>query len=177
MKKLFLLILPVCLLMVSGCSSIRLKGTYPGSHFSTETDLGYEEVWNKVIDYFAMNGIPISVIDKNSGLIVSSNVDFVNTCTREVDGKPLDADAYVVIPTVRGGFGNILTPNSSSWDILGQWNVRIKDNNGKTSVSINMVKLDCIHRTRSLYGGSTEEKIPVKSTGVFENRLLQYFTE
>lgn len=174
-----LLVLVVFSFMVSSCgSTIRLKGSYPDSHFSKETDLQYEEVWTRVIDFFAMAGIPITTIDKSSGLIVASRVSFLNSYTREVNGAPLDPEAYVVIPTVRGMFGNRLEPNAAitgDWEMVGDWNVRIKANGSKTIVNVNMVNVECFYRTSGLSGNTT--KIPIKSTGVFENSLLKYLTE
>lgn len=157
---------------------MRLTGEYPDAHFSKETDLSYEDVWSRVIDYFAIAGIPISTIDKSSGLIVASKVSFVNNYTREVHGKPLDEKAYVVIPTVRGGFGNILEPSAAltgDWEMCGDWNVRVKHSNNKTIVIVNMINLYCFYRVYGLMGSTTQ--IPIKSTGVFEQSLLNYLTE
>lgn len=179
MRKIYVLSsLVIFLLLIGGCAPLRLTGEYPDTHFSKETDLSYEEVWERVIDYFAIAGIPISTIDKSSGLIVSSKVSFVNNYTREVNGKPLDENAYVVIPTVRGGFGNILEPKAAltgDWEMIGDWNVRIKSINNKTIVSVNMINLYCFYRVRGLMGNTT--KIPIQSTGVFERSLLNYLTE
>lgn len=165
--------------IVASCGApLRLKGVYPGSHFSQETELNYEEVWTRVIDFFSMAGIPITTIDKSSGLIVASRVSFLSSYTREVNGTPLDPDAYVVIPTVRGMFGNRLEPNAritGDWEMTGDWNIRIKANGDKTTVNVNMVNLECFYRTSGLAGSTT--KIPIKSTGVFENELLKYLTE
>lgn len=57
--------------------------------------------------------MPITTIDKSSGIIVASNISFVNNYSREDrDGKLINPSAYVVISTVRGGFGNILEPDA-----------------------------------------------------------------
>lgn len=165
-------------LLIGSCAPLRLTGEYPDTHFSKETDLSYEEVWVRVIDYFAIAGIPISTIDKASGLIVSSKVSFVNNYTREVHGKPQNEKAYVVIPTVRGGFGNILEPRAAltgDWEMFGDWNVRIKNSNNKTMVSVNMLNLYCFYRVTGIIGSTTQ--IPIKSTGVFEQSLLNYLTQ
>lgn len=171
MKKNFVLLLLTSLILTS-CATLKLKGEYPdSSHFSKETNMNYEEVWAKVIDYFSITGMPITTIDKTSGLICS-RVSFINSYTREVKGKPLDKNAYVVIPTVRSYLGNILEPKAKltgAWEMTGFWNVRIKTNGDKTIVNINMTDLHCTYNNTS--------RIPIKSTGIFEKSLLQYLTK
>lgn len=160
----------------SSCSTLQLKGAYPESQHYTETSLSQEEVWTNIIDFFATTGVPITTIDKSSGLIVSSKVSFLNNYTREKDGKPMNPKAYVVIPTVRGGFGNILEPTSKitgNWSMVGDWNVRIKSTNGKTQIYVNLMNMDCYYSTSGLYGNTT--KIPIKSTGVFEKEMIKQF--
>ena len=60
MKKLLLMLLPF--LLLSSCMTMKstpshLVGVYNVTT-SIETDKPFDEVWNKVIDYFATNGIP-----------------------------------------------------------------------------------------------------------------------
>ncbi len=167
-------------LLLSSCSSIKLVGTYPTNNHFAETDLSVEQVWTRVIDYFAMSGISIKLIDKASGLIVSEETSFVDYYTREEDGKPIDPNAYVVIPTVRGGFGNILEPRAAitgEWKMLGSWNVRVKPNGDKTLVNINMTNLSCYYLQPSMWGASNATAIPIASTGVWENEFLKYLTK
>lgn len=179
MKKFFGLML-LCATMVGfvSCAPIKLTGTYPStSHFAYSNN-SFEQVWSKVIDYFAINGIPITTIDKSSGIIVSSKMSFLNSYTREVQGQPLDPNAFVVIPTVRGGFGNILEPTAAitgDWTMVGDWNVRIRESDGKVMVNVNLMNLDCYYTTSGLYGSNS--KIPIKSTGKFEKGLLEYLVE
>lgn len=175
MKKSFILLcLPFILL---GCAP-KLVGAYPDGYFVKETTLSYEEVWTRVIDYFAISGIPIETIDKSSGLIVSSNVSFLPYYTREKSGSPINPNAYVVIPTVRGGYGNIIEPTSrisGDWSMSGRWNVRIKTKDNKTIVNVNSNNMTCVYRVKGLLG--SPQIIPIKSTGVFEKSLLNYLTE
>lgn len=176
MKKILTVLFAASLLV--SCSTLKLTGTYPSTNHFGYSDNTYEQVWAKVIDYFAIAGIPITTIDKSSGIIVSSKMSFLNSYTREVEGVPLNPNAYVVIPTVRGGFGNILEPaaaiRGNNWTMVGDWNVRIRENEGRIMVNVNLMNLDCYY-TSGLYGSTT--KIPIKSTGKFERELLDYLTE
>lgn len=171
MKKLLLLV-PILFSLYSCGSSLKLKGDYPDiNSYFTETTDSYDQVWDRIIDFFAISGVPISNIDKESGLIVSSKFSFINNYTREVGGKPLNPDAYVVIPTVRGAlFFNILEPTAvitGSWIMEGDFNVRIKKIKGDlTSINVNLVNLICIYNW---------DRIPMKSTGIFEKSLIELF--
>lgn len=156
-------------LMLHSCITLKLDGAYQSGSSYSKTNLSKEEVWNNVIDFFAVNGISITTIDKSSGLIVASKTSFRNNFTREKNDKPLDSNAYVVIPSVRVGFGGWYVPD----EIVGDWNIRIKENetDGKTMVNINLVNLSCSPRI-----GGTTNNVPVRSTGVFEKKILDIVT-
>ena len=176
MKKILIVLFAASLLV--SCSTLKLTGTYPSTNHFGYSDKSYEQVWAKVIDYFAIAGIPITTIDKSSGIIVSSKMSFLNSYTREVKGVPLNPNAYVVIPTVRGGFGKILEPTTTAitgdWTMVGDWNVRIRESEGKIMVNVNLMNLDCYYTISGFYGSIT--KVPIKSTGKFERELLDYLT-
>ncbi len=176
-KKIELMLLCATVVMLSSCASSRLTGTYPSTNHFAETKNSFETVWSRIIDYFAIEGIPISVVDKSSGLIVASKTSFLNSYTREVKGKPLNPGAYVVIPTIKGGFGNVLEPNAKikaglSWEMLGDWNVRVKETDGNTIVNVNLINLVCFYIDQ--HGKKTV--VPIESTGKFEKGLLDYLT-
>jgi hypothetical protein len=73
MRKKNLIIL---LLFFSSCIATKLKyapfkGEYPPTPYIITSELPKEKVWDKIIDFFAQNGLSIKVIDRSSGLIVS----------------------------------------------------------------------------------------------------------
>ena len=176
MKK-KLLGLGLIVILFSSCSvGYKLTGNYPITGQSALVDKSFEEVWSKTIDYFAQNGVPISTIDKSSGLIISSKMGLTNSYSREHNGELLNPKAYVVIPTVRGGFGNVLEPTAAitgSWDMIGDFNVRIKTaDSNKTSVSVNLLNLNCFYSA-----GRSTIKIPISSTGVFEKEMIEYLSK
>lgn len=53
-----------------------LRGQYKVEN-TIETTLSYEDVWNKVINFFASNNIAISTIDKSSGIVAANDVVFL----------------------------------------------------------------------------------------------------
>lgn len=56
--------------------------------------------------------------------------------------------------------------------MVGDWNIRVKERDGKTVINLNLVNLDCYYLTS--YGMT---KVPIRSTGVFEQGLLKYLSE
>lgn len=169
--------LAVASLLLTSCgTSYKIIGAYSDGNEFGETSLSYEEVWSKIIDYFAVSGIPITNIDKTSGIIISNNVSFENYYTREdKKGNLVNPNAFVVIPTIKGGFGNILEPNAKltgEWEMYGDWNVRIKSNGkGGTIINVNLLNLRCFYGGSGMLG---KTKIPIKSTGIFEKKMLDY---
>ena len=176
MKKLFLIVLIVTF---SSCAPLKLVGNYPIPNHFAESALSFDEVWSKVIDYFAITGTPITTIEKQSGIIVSSKMSFVNNYTREdKKGNLINPEGYVVIPTVRGRFGNILEPSSlitGNWTMVGDWNVRVKSEGEKTIINVNLTNVQCFYTAPGAYGRSQTSRIPIKSTGRFESNLLELF--
>ncbi|WP_288531763.1 hypothetical protein [uncultured Bacteroides sp.] len=170
MKKLLLMLLPF--LLLSSCMTMKstpshLVGVYNVTT-SIKTDNPFDEVWNKVIDYFATNGIPIATLEKASGLIVSNKVQLKDAVTIEQDGKPLDKNAYIVIPYAK----NIIYKNVTS-----DFNVRVREVDGKVVITVNLPNI-VAERTIKPTGFtmiSVPENVEAKSTGVFEAGLLNLF--
>lgn len=170
MKKLLLVLLSG--LMLSSCMTMKstpshLVGVYNVTT-SIETDQKFDDVWNKVIDYFATNGIAIATLEKASGLIVSNKVQLRDAVTVEQDGKPLDKNAYIVIPYAK----NIIYKNVTS-----DFNVRVREVEGKVVITVNLPNIEA-ERTIKPTGFvmvSAPEQVEAKSTGVFENGLLDLF--
>lgn len=148
-------------------TSRALMGTYQDTAYTKTVDLTYEEAWSRVIDFFATTGAPIITIDKSSGLIVSK-MSFRGYHTVERNGRPENPDALVVTPVLHGAYGIPVEPSK----ITGDWNVRIKPQGDKTSISINIPNLECLY-----YDGSSNRHAPVASTGKFERLLFLTITK
>lgn len=171
MKKLLVSLILFCCFCSCEAPKMILKGNYQETPYSVETSKSLEEVWSNIIDLFSTHGISIKIIDKSSGLITSDHTSFLNNYTYEDEyGKPINPNAYVVIYKLKNGFGTPLPPDY----IEGDWNIRIKNIDGKTIINVNLVNLRSTFTTQaSRYGPSSIINIPVKSTGVFEKVIAE----
>ena len=79
MKKIFLSILLSPLLISCAAPIGALTRDYSKNVRSYQTELSYESVWSKAIDYFSERGVSIQTVDKSSGLIASGNYSFKNS--------------------------------------------------------------------------------------------------
>lgn len=164
-----MMMLSASMLCFHSCAAYQLEtlqGKY-SSGMSVETDKPVDEVWEKVIDYFAMSAAPISLIDKESGLIVSERV--ICPATIERNGKPFSTGAFVVIPDYYSASGSMAKPRYWSLVATANFNVRIKVTNRKTLIYVNLYGM-------RVYDSQTNRDWGYgASTGVFEEDLLGLF--
>lgn len=175
MKKLFSLVL-FCATIVSlavlqvSCAPSVLYGSYT-VHNTIETTRNYDDVWNEVVDYFANNGIPISIIEKASGIIVAKGISFSGeqiTIESKKTHEPLSKDAYIVVPYVSGQIRNALA--------TADFNVRVKDKGDSVVITINLFNIKArITELDLLTSQLREQDMPAATTSVFENQLLHLF--
>ena len=161
----------ILLILISGCA-INLTPNYTSTTSNVQTiDRSYDAVWSKLVDFLANEGIAIKILDKESGLMVSEVYSFKNTYTRlNKDGKLENPAAYVVIGNLKGGFGNRLEPHR----IDGNFNVRVKRvGDGQTEITVNLVNLVSTYQNPPNVGGGVIN-IGIKTTGSFEQKILQY---
>ena len=152
---------------------IPIKGHYIETPFQVQSERTREEVWSNIIDFFGQKGIGIKIIDKNSWLIISDAYNMSYTY-EDSKGKLIDPNAFLVIRkklapgNVMGALGGgTMNPESVS----AEWNVILKEQQGKAVININIVNPRFIE-----YG--SYQKIEFTpggcySTGVFENRLSE----
>lgn len=168
MKKLFAFVLITVFCISCTTNKVAsLTGNYD-IVYTAESDKSFDEVWNKVIDYFAITGIPITVMEKASGFIVSKEMSLNDMVTMEKDGVLLNERSFVVIPYA----SNIVYMKASS-----DFNVRVKEENGKVTIMVNLPNI-FVQRTLKPTGFqmfSEPERVEAKSTGAFERGLLELF--
>ena len=165
------------LVSLNSCGTMSgpiIRGKYDPIKVAT-TDLGYEKVWEKVIDFFAEANIPIDVLDKSSGLISAKEIGFDNdrVTVEDKSGKIADADAWFVLPYAK---------NAVDGRAKCSFNIRVKSlDNGKTSIQINLSNItgyyDILWFNPSwLRKEILEQTYPrdCVSTGAFEAAMLDY---
>lgn len=150
---------------------LPLKGDYPPTPIISASDKSFDKVWDNVIDYFAQNGIPIKIIDKSSGLIISDKAKLTWSFEDKL-GKLANSSAWVVLQKIMDPLHEKpYTPNYVS----GEWNIRIKSNDGKTTINVNLYNIEATYGSYyySSYTHSTIAPVKVegKTTGVFENAI------
>ncbi len=170
MKKLAFFIIAAVLLSSCAAEIGSLKRDYSKNVSSYQSDMSFEKVWSKAIDFFSDRGISIQTVDKSSGLIVSGNYSFRNSITIESsDGGFFDNDKWVVCACPILPDGNVLPPTVAD----GNFNLRIKEENGGTRINVNLI-------TREFYESVTTTLGPIRierkafSTGVFEKKIAEY---
>ena len=164
-----------CVIIVSSCGSQpTLRGQYYVNKTSTITSSPINEVWNKVIDFFAENNIPIATLEKESGIIVASNVTIkYPLCAMEDEyGDLTNKNAWFAFPYVRKGCNHKVTCS---------FNVRVRDNgDGKTYISVNVSNISGEYQVEFINNFLQKQltqytPITCEPTGNFEKALLKLF--
>lgn len=169
-------------IVLTSCSIkvIPLKGQYPDKPHMDTTNLSKDAVWDKVIDFFAQKGLPIKLVDRSSGLIISEKTALIASY-EDMKGFPIKKDAWVVIP-------KMIDPNSRKpfplHPIAGEWNIRVKELPDKrTLINVNLVNLsqtENILVSSGLKKGTVSQEkamtrqLDYMSTGNFEKMIAEY---
>lgn len=159
------------ILVFSSCLSykvIPLKGTYSDGNFEALSDKPKDSVWDNIIEFFAKNGISIRIIDRSSGLIISGGTQLTWTYENS-KGEPVNKEAWVVIAKIIDlGTKKAVKP----YTISGEWNIRIKEQNGHTLINVNLVNpyyySSVIDKNSTLF-----KKGSIQSTEKFENFIYE----
>jgi hypothetical protein len=166
MKQLLLIIF----LSASGCYSMQpIKGKYPEPPFQMETKQSFDKVWEKVVDVFSERNIPIKIIDKNSGIIVSEKVEMVTT-GEDRKGVLLKKTAFIVVPSYYDPGAKKITTTYLIDSYKGSITVRVKQRENEILVVISISEVTA----QSYMNGKIENgtNITYKSTGVFEKMFF-----
>lgn len=169
MKNLFFA--TICLL--SACTGFKysfLENTYPPEgKTSILVDKPFDEVWDEVIDFFALNGIGITTIEKASGIVVANEFNFINAYCFEKDRKPEKGGKFIILAPVKYGEVN-LKPEQ----VLADWNVRVRRVGDKTKVTVNLVNITAGTIRVGSTGLPHTVLFTAASTGVLESRILNF---
>ena len=160
---LFIAVFVVASFMFAGCASYTPPQTY--SFVNTrEYDKTFDEVWGKVVQWFALSGNPVKNMDKASGFIATD--------------YNLAIDNEAVCDCGKGGigFGQSITLKEK----MGNFNLLVqKLSDSKTKLTIT-AKFYSIYENRqasySAYSSATitTDKHECNSRGVLETEILDY---
>ena len=164
LSMMLFLALSMCLF---SCSSVKTLQGYYENTYTIESSKSFDEVWDNVIDYFAQNAIPISMMEKDSGLIISTKVSVPQTV--EVNGKPYDPNAFVVVPNYN--IKNIATATMT-------FNVRVRKYDEKIKVTVTTSDVQGYYwQLNTITLMSDKVAVNGSSTGVFERRLAELIAD
>lgn len=167
MNKILLALISTLFLLGCGSKVIPLKGKYLEPPYQIQTSKSFAQVWDNLIDIFAQKGLSIKIIDKSSGLITSDR-SLLSTTIEKKDGSLENPEAYIVVPQIYMPGPMKYTPITNSSDVVGEWNVRIKEVNGETLINVNIVNVQYSYYDSSTKLTKQANLTNYKSTGVFE---------
>ncbi len=158
----------VFLLATSCMKLLPLRGNYPEPPFALKTNQSYDSIWGKIVDVFADRGIPIKIIDKSSGIIVSEKIK-LSTTIEDKNGELKDKNAFIVPHYYDPGSRKNIT--SYPLDAYtGEFNVRAKTTENGSIVTINIVDVTAQkYMSAQMKNGSV---LNFKSTGNLNNLFL-----
>lgn len=165
MKKFFFLSLIVILIL--GCSSYKPPKTYNFQNWA-DYALPFDEVWSRVIRFFAESGVNIKTMDKASGFIVTENISFNGALGQFLDcGEPGKAVfAYAKIENPIGYFNVYITKISEQ-----ATRVQIKT---FYKAIYSVYQYDDYRKT---FYKASESWMNCNSTGFLETGLLKYLAQ
>jgi len=170
-RLMILTVLLSAFLLLSSCAAKQLSRNYQQVH-KTYSSKSKDEVWKKIIEFMAINGVSPQVLDKESGLIVSQDMDFVSNYTFEDgDGGLENPKAWIVVEDY--SYDSMLLPYQLE-SITGIWNIRVAEEAGKTLINVNLVRL-----TGNWYGTAGANRnqrvrVNAQSLGNFEKMIMNY---
>lgn len=166
----------LCVVIASSCGSSQptLRSTYTINKTSTTTSSSFDVVWNKVIDFFAEQNIPIATLEKESGIIVASNVTIKYPFCAEEDeyGDLTKTNAWFAFPYTKKGVNHKVTCS---------FNVRVRETeNNKTYISVNISNISGEYQVEyvdNFFQKQLTQYMPIQCepTGKFERDLLNLF--
>ena len=133
-----ILCLAICFAFAS-CSLkiIPLKGVYPTPPVQQVVNKNFDDTWSALVDVFASKNIPIKIIDKSSGLIVSERIS-MNTTYENKDGSLKVPGAFIVVPAYYDAGSRRTTTFYLSDSYVGEFNIRVKKAENGTLVIVNL---------------------------------------
>lgn len=169
----FVLIMSAFALVSCGVRLVPQTFDYPVQKTKKTLDLSFDKTWSGVVDFFAENNIPIKTIEKSSGLIVSTQMEFPATYWITSEKRLYDPNAYIAVQQVSG-----LKIDGTGMRATATWNVRVKAiSEDKTEIQVNiatpLVELLLLNANTYRYEW-TASICEARSTGMLDKHLSEY---
>ena len=166
----------IAIIILASCITVKsypIRGNYPAQPFEISSTQTFDQAWDKLIDLFAQKGLPIKIIDRSSGLIISDRTALKAT-NEDKNLLPRDKNSWIVVPYVYSFAKNKKVSMESVPNVYGEWNVRIKKMAEGVLINVNIVNV-VTEEPASYKTPATLVRIPdYKSTGVFENIIATF---
>jgi hypothetical protein len=132
--------------------------------YQVTTDLSKDQIWIKLTQFFALNGISIKTVDKNSGLIQSDKIGFGTNCNLEGSD---DSTAWALCNRIMDD-RFFLYPQVMNGELM----FLVQEVGGKTQINIHFFNLNAYHSN-----ANAEVNFIIRSTQVLEKRIGNYLTD
>jgi hypothetical protein len=132
--------------------------------YQLTTHLSKDQVWIKLTQFFAYNGISIKTVDKNSGLIQSDKIGFGTNCNLEGSD---DSTAWALCNRVMDD-KFFLYPQVMNGELM----FLVQEIGGKTQINIHFFNLNAYHSS-----ANGEINFTIRSTQVLEKMIGKYLTD
>lgn len=169
------LLLVVSVLMLTSCGARFVPKTfnYPAKNTSQPIHLSYDKVWSGVVDFFAENNIPISTIEKSSGLIISSPTQFPASYWITDEQRLYNPEAYIAVQELSD-----VKLDGTGMRATAGWNVRVRQVSEEyTEIQVNIATplVQILLLNPNTFKNEWHNTIcEARSTGVFEKHLAAY---
>ena len=183
MKK-TLFVITIAILTFSCTPKIYpVQNHYADLPYTVRTENTFDNVWDKLVDLFAQNGLSIKLIDRSSGLIVSDNSP-ITTTWEDKHGDLVHPDADIVVPKMKQNDWQVFIPFFGGYYkkselknpsvVRGEWNVRIKKDGEGAIINVNLVNVTYEDWDRVRKVSMIRNLSDFKSTGNFEREIAEF---
>lgn len=152
--------------LMSSCATTSFQyGKTPTLRFKdpyvVESEKSFAQVWSNLVDFIAVHGIPIALLDKENGLFVSETIEDMEYTFENEKGVLLKPNAMIVLPAHKKEdlLGNSVESSRTIHpnELHLKMNARVRpDSSGGTYININV--------THILTKGAHTRKIEVNRT-------------
>ncbi len=152
------------MVVTSGCGASFTPPKNYTFNTTREYDKPYDEVWSRIVQWFALSGNPVKNMDKGSGFIATD----YNLSVQDVSDCDCGKAGFNLVEQV------VITEKMGNFNLL----IQQKDG-GKTMVTVT-AKFYSINETRTNSGTSMGyvkagvQKVECNSTGKLEGEILDY---